>query len=399
MKHKVFTALADQMLYSGGTFIFFVCLANVEGELTLGAYSLCLATAIFFQGIQRNLVSIPLSISDDMSDELVSSLNQTSILSSLIIGLVSSSIIAVFCYVNSLDIVKWASYYLLLSLSLWSYEFKRRLLWRRTDYSNILKLCGGYSLLLIAFGSVLYFLSVEIIYAYPLAFVVAVALIKTNVKVNWSYDRYFVTKQLKHQRYEILSGFAFGGYNNLLIISSGFVFGPSMVALLSVARNLLQPVQVLISAVDSFDKVDSSKKYHSSGKSALLKSLMRSMAIVAVIAAPYMALTVSFSEEINQLLYSGKYSDLVEILLPFSLAYILMIVGHFLENALYITKMAKNLFFNRIICAFLAQAFLVISISYIGVVAMPSSMAVGWLVIVILTLRKITDIERDYQNQ
>jgi|GEM_PF-1788882 len=398
MKLKVFTALADQMLYSGGTFVFFVFLANVASEHVLGAYSLCLATVIFFQGIQRNLISIPLSISSNLTEEFVRSLNQTSFFSSLIIGLISTVIVVVFCIMNSLSVIEWATYCLVLSLSLWVYEFKRRLLWRKGDYQNILTLCITNGSLLFALSAALYVLSLDVIYAYPASFIIATLVVKAEVKITWRFDRQFVSKQLQLQKYEILSGFAFGGYNNLLIISSGFIFGPGMVALLSVARNLLQPVQVLISAVDSFDKVDSSKKYHSQGMPALIKSLTKSMAIVGFIAMPYMTATIFFSAEINELLYSGKYQDLMQVLLPFSIAYVFMIFGHFLENALYITKMAKQMFINRVVCALSAQLFLVASISYLGVFAMPSSMAIGWLIIVALSLHKVMVIDRDHQN-
>lgn len=398
MKLKVVTALVDQMLYSGGTFVFFVFLANVTDQLTLGAYSLCLATVIFFQGIQRNLVSIPLSISSEFNEEFVKSLKQTSFFSSLVIGLISSTIVVVFCFVNSLAIIEWAIYCLLLSLSLWIYEFQRRLLWRKGDYRSILMLCITNGSLLITSSAVLYFSNLDIVYAYPISFILATMIVNADIKICWRFDRQFLSNQLILQKYEILSGFAFGGYNNLLIISSGFIFGPSMVALLSVARNLLQPVQVLISAVDSFDKVDSSKKYHSLGKHALIKSLIKSMVIVSLVAIPYMTATIFFSHEINNLLYSGKYTDLLEVLLPFSVAYTLMIFGHFLENALYITKMAKQMFINRVVCALVAQLFLVSSISYLGLLAMPSSMAIGWLIIVTLSLYKVTGIERDCQN-
>ena len=64
-----------------------------------------------------------------------------------------------------------------------------------------------------------------------------------------------------------------------------------------------------------------------------------------------------------------------------------MIFGHFLENGLYICSLGKNMFINRFFASVLALITLFFTNNYMGYFAVPFAMLIGWLVIIVLTLR------------
>lgn len=386
MRYKLLVALVDQFAFSISSFLFFLYMAKFSTIESLGIFSICIALAVFFQGVQRNLIIIPM-----MTSKFSYSLNKSSyfyslsFISSLIASLFALLVFYTYSLFSEVKLIINSGFIFLYVIFSWYYEYKKRTAWLLLNYNKIL----WSVFFLISSLVTLSWLLIEsdfISYSYPLSLLFASLPFGKKEKLyNISYLK--IIKRFKSKQYEVCGGFLYGFYNNFLIIFAGALLGPVAAGVYAVARNLLQPVQVLISAIDSFDKKDLAKRYYSKGLKALRVSIFKATLICILLSLTYYLLLIYNYSMINSIIFQGKFDNLEHLITLCLLAYIAMIFGHFLENGLYICSLGKNMFINRFFASVLALITLFFTNNYMGYFAVPFAMLIGWLVIIVLTLR------------
>ncbi|QBJ62641.1 hypothetical protein [Pseudoalteromonas sp. DL-6] len=386
MKYKLLVALVDQFAFSISSFLFFLYMAKFSTIESLGIFSICIALAVFFQGVQRNLIIIPM-----MTSKFSYSLNKSSyfyslsFIASLIASLFALLVFYVYSLFSEVKLIINSGFIFLYVIFSWYYEYKKRTAWLLLNYNKIL-----WSVFFLIFSLViLSWLLIEsdfISYSYPLSLLFASLPFGKKEKL-YNISCLKIIKRFKSKQYEVCGGFLYGFYNNFLIIFAGALLGPVAAGVYAVARNLLQPVQVLISAIDSFDKKDLAKRYYSNGLKALRVSIFKATLICISLSLTYYLLVVYNYSIINSIIFQGKFDDLEYLITLCLLAYTAMIFGHFLENGLYICSLGKNMFTNRFFASVLALITLFFTNNYMGYFAVPFAMLIGWLVIIVLTLR------------
>ncbi|WP_423186121.1 lipopolysaccharide biosynthesis protein [Alishewanella sp. d11] len=388
MKSKFLIAIVDQFGFSISSFLFFIYVARNTNVEQLAEFSVCVALSILFQGVQRNLIIIPLMTSGFLcSNRRFNYYYSFSTFLSVFISFLAIFIFILYALYTDADVFINVVFVFLYVFCSWNYEFKRRRCWLLLDYKAIFQ---SVFLLIFTLSFFCLFLdsSKYVIFYYPLSLLVAVIPFGFKEKVHSISVGSFL-KRFKERKFEISSGFLYGFYNNFLIVLSGLFFGPASAAFYSVARNLLQPVQVLISAIDSFDKKDLSLGYHKYGVKFLFSSILR-MSLICLFASFLYFIVIFYNYSfLNEFLFDGKYVDIERLLLLSFFSYVFMIFGHFLENGLYICKLGESLFFNRLAASITSFFILLLASGFFGYFSIPLAMLAGWFVIVLFSLKII----------
>jgi O-antigen/teichoic acid export membrane protein len=378
--------LGEQGVQSATSFLANVLVARHYSPDDYAAFSLAVASSIFIGGIQRALIVIPFVVSGHGEHMAAASsafcranlrLTAALALPTLALGLI----------LNQLGHTWIANILLgtgLLCAGMLPYELCRRWLLQHKRYTALLAMSASYAaaLLTLVFIGARHGLSLWLIFA--------------GMMLSTAAALFFLPAMRRHapspmstlvppgfRFWNLLSHLAFSGYNYAIQAIQGMNISKADMAAFYATRNLFQPVQVLVMAVDSTDKPRAANAYAVSGRSGLFASLRRTCLTLFAVGAPFLALVYLFHEPALHYLYNGKFDHQSAGCIAWIAMFALMMLTQPIETGIYVIKKSRILFTTRLVAAIagiLCCVWLTRQGGYTGAII---SMSIGWLIALI----------------
>jgi O-antigen/teichoic acid export membrane protein len=167
---------------------------------------------------------------------------------------------------------------------------------------------------------------------------------------------------VKFATWSSLSHLAFSGYFFGIQTVLAALADSNAVGIYFALRIFTQPVNTLVSAMDSVDKPRAAIALSSTGRGAMNRILNRSLVVMLCVAAPYLLTLVLFGDQLAHFLLGPKYADQKSVLWAWSVVACLMLLVQPVETGLYVLRRSSQLFLNRVVASAvgLTSAFLFI---------------------------------------
>lgn len=361
-----YIALAEQALISGSNFLLYIYAARMLPKEQWGALSFALASLQVLQGFQRAFVTVPMMTSGDKQGVFRRSLSFWSQMQGWVTGITLVLIISIYLVAYYL-LEPWVSSSLLLVavlLAPWYYmEYARRVVIMSYSMYRLLLMAIAYALIFLIAGAGAYSIGYKwglSSFAILMACAAVVSTLFARVRlwpvagrgeVNNDGGSWSIASLWRFGRWAAASSLAYSGYTFAIQAILAAIGGPATLGIYTAARNLIQPVNTLIQAIDSVDKPRAGWAYSQRGMSGLWQVIRRSWAWLLIIALPYLGMIGLFSETLLGFFYGEKYADASAPVQFWCLAILAMILVQPLETGLYVLRRPDWLFYGRAVSA------------------------------------------------
>lgn len=362
MKNSRYLALIEQAIISGSNFLLFLYAARSLSKEDWGELTLALGVVLVIQGFQRAFVIIPLVTSGVGSGAFSASFgfwNRVHLIISFCLFF-----IVFFAYANSLFFFdEWLqrtlAYSCCLIFPIFYLEFSRRVIVISSTMQRLVIMAMAYVLAMVVvifLGSSTPFVGNPWMFVGALVFSslasIAVSGVKWLSNVSGLLDDVWNKKSLwDFGKWAAASSLAYTGYNFAIQAILASISGPIAVGVFAAARNLIQPVNTLIQAIDTVDKPRSGRAYTENGIGGLWGVILRSWGWMLIVGIPYLLIVFLFAEEILFFLYGDKYQEGRHAAQLWCLVAIAMMFTQPLETGLYVVRRPKWLFYGRVVTA------------------------------------------------
>lgn len=386
-RYLVFT---EQVVLSGLTFFSLLVFARYLDKFDWGVFSISIALFHFLQGFQRALVTIPLITYSPGEDKTKSSYVFWLRTMHRVVGAGVAIALLVLLASAVFFPEHWLSSACLILLIIFIphfyYEFARRCLIQLGMFKQLLALS---LLAAVVTGTAVIFSMLlsrsaiisAVAYSSGAAVVSVIALLALKRVALLGSQQIALTNQKElrdFSRWSLYSHFAFSAYVIAIPVVLGFLSTPAAVAVLTAVRNLVQPLNTLLSAVDNVDKPRASAAWADGGIPDLLNSLSQTRKVLGYIGGAYLVLILIFGEPILSFLYAGKYDGNYQMLIVWALVYVFMIISQPTETGLYVLRKPAHLFKARTIAAGVGMLVALVSIPRLGALGAGCGLLAGW---------------------
>ncbi|UFS68823.1 hypothetical protein LPW11_13035 [Geomonas sp. RF6] len=189
----------------------------------------------------------------------------------------------------------------------------------------------------------------------------------------------FAGELYRFGRWATLSHVAFSGYNTAIQMVLTMVCGSAAMGSFAAVRNLTQPINTLIGAVDNLDKPRAARAFAGGSFPDLFSSLWRTMATLTMLGGGYLILCAAGGGHLVNALYHGRYGYAWNEIWLWCLIASAMMAAQPMESGLYVAQRTDALFVNRVISAVIGLGTAVITIPRFGVVGALMGLATGWI--------------------
>jgi O-antigen/teichoic acid export membrane protein len=154
-------------------------------------------------------------------------------------------------------------------------------------------------------------------------------------------------------------------------------------------RNLTQPVNTLIGAIDNVDKPRAARAFSAGGFPDLFSSLWQTMGTLSLLGGGYLLLCAAGGGHVVNALYHERYGHAWGEVWMWCLIALAMMVAQPLESGLYVAQRTGALFMNRLISAMIGLGVAVATIPDWGVSGALLGVASGWLATAVLAVGQL----------
>lgn len=387
----------EQGFVSGGNFLLLLILARMLPTKEWGIYSMGYALFLFAQGFQRAFVILPF-VTLTPTHETLNETWRYWRKSQWGVTLLSIALLLFSGYIANAFGVGWLATALIVAACLilpyFFHEYARRLLLQRQFVGKAAVLAALLSSVMLTTVVAATGLSLSAIHTAILLFGVGgvVMLIATFVIESTCVTKSSCANKpqgaVRFGRWSALGHTAYAGYTTTIQLMLGFLGGVGELAAFSAIRNLVQPINVLIGAVDNLDKPRAVRAFHSEGVNGLWRVLKHTLLVLLAIGLTYLVVISAAGSWVVDALYAGKY-DAGNGVIFWSLVALIMLVAQPLETGLYVMKRPDLIFVNRCVSSLVAIPCALLLIPAFGMEGAIFSMTLGWLTSTLLAGRHL----------
>ena len=383
-------ALLDQGLVSGTNFLLFLYCARTLGQDAWGIFGYGYAAAIFLQGFQRSMVTIPMiafganKAHDDAEIAQWTRRNLGLTLLSTATCLLTS---VLGHWVGNTWLATSALFAACLLVPINLQEFGRRTLILRDRWSRVIWMATVYAVLV---GGV----TISWPTAVDRSWLPAIAVGCGSLGAVAAYLAgsglpLIGRSQPEHRQSSEVRDFSvwascshlgFSGYNFGIQSVLGSMAGPAALGAFHACRALVQPVNVLIAAMDGVDKPRATRAYLREGRLGLQRTMQRSLLLMGMIGGLYLLTLWAADHAILAYAFGDRYRDQTTVLDVWCVVGILMIVAQPIESALYVIRRTRDMFVSRLAASALALTTALLTVPSLGAVGALLAMALGYAV-------------------
>jgi O-antigen/teichoic acid export membrane protein len=389
-------ALLEQAFLAGGNFLAFLLFARALTPAQWGEFGFAYALVLFVQGFQRAGVTIPMMAFATRSLPWAGARAAWAGTNAgvALLGLAALALAA--------GLAHWGPRWLMHSLALAAlmlvpmlmHEFARRaaVQERRADLLAPMGAVYGVSLLLTAWPGLPWLLQAPGLGPHALssalpALGVALGAMGATLVYQFGTRRTVLAPPAGLPAEPALRGFVgwaaashlgYSGYNFGIQVVLGAVAGPAAVGVYHACRTLVQPVFVLITALDSIDKPRAAVALSRGGAAALRRALRKAMGVISAIALPYLLLVAAQADAALGLLYGDLYRGNAGVVLLWCLVALLSMVAQTVETGLYVALRTRELFYGRAVAALAALVAAALAVPLWGTAGALLATAIGY---------------------
>lgn len=384
-------SIVEQAMLSSANFLAALILARTLPKEEYGIFTLAYTAAIFLQGFQRALLSIPMVVYAASPELLAENGVFWRRLQAGLVVVVTLSLLLLLALFMLVEAVYWIQAVLwitlIITVPIFYYEFFRRWLIQEGKISQLLTMAVAYAAVYV--GGVLVVVRNHQA-ALPAALLMAGgAVVATLIgyrratspkpRPTLTFSQ-FLRDLWMFGRWSVLSHVAFTGYNSLTQFVLAFFAGPTGVAMFQATRNTVQPVQTLIMAIDNVDKPRASKSLLKGGLPAMAASLRNTSRTLILLGGGYLLFLGVMAPHVLHVLYDGRYDDASFETRSWLPVVFLMLLGQPFESGLYLLKRPDLLFKGRIWAALAGIIVALVFVPVLGVSGALLGLGAGWLV-------------------
>lgn len=378
--------IGEQGLQSATNLLANVLIARHYFSDDYAAFSLAFASYVFLAGIQRALIIIPFVVAAH-GEQAATAARSFCGANLRLTAMASLPAIASGLGLSALGHGWIGTVFMgagLLCAGLFPYEFCRRWLLQHKRYGALVMMASIYA------SAVLASVSIGSHFIWPLWLIFTCMAASTAVSAIFLPEMRVGTKvpittfaPATFRFWNVLSHLSYSGYNFAIQAIMGARISKAEMGAFYATRNLFQPVQVLVMAVDNTDKPRAAKAYTTDGFRGLFKSLARTCLTLLAIGVPYLTLIFFFHEQVLRWLYQGRFDQEAGGSIAWIGMFALMMVTQPVETGIYVIKQTRILFASRVVAtalSILCCLWLTNKIGYAGAII---SMAAGWAIALI----------------
>ena len=391
-RYDRYLALAEQALVSGSNFLLYVFATRSLPKEQWGALSMALAVLLVVQGFQRAFVTLPMSSSgDDKASFIGTNLLFWRQVQVVMIAL-TMPVIGVAYLVAWQVGVEWVQQCVAMTAALlipmYYLEFTRRVVILGGSMKRLFVMATAYAVVLGAASLIAYAMDM----AHEMTTFVGILMLaavcscccgdvnilpsaKSVVNANWSSAALW-----DFGKWSAGSSVAYSGYNFAVQAILAAVAGPAAVAVFAATRNLVQPINVVIQAMDSVDKPRAARALKEHGMAGLWGVTKKAWLWLAAVSLPYFLIVGFAAEPLLGLIYADKYAGASSSVLFWFLVMAVMIVVQPVESALYVLRRPKQLFYSRLFACLAVLGAAPFVVSHWSVNGALSMLALGWVI-------------------
>jgi O-antigen/teichoic acid export membrane protein len=387
-------ALIEQALLSLVNFGLALLLARILDKSAWGTYSLGFVLMLFVQGFQRALVSIPITTMATDDPTLARTIVfwchiNVRIIASSVIGL---GLGAGLWYLLLPD--KWIAESVLIASFLvpgfFMQEFWRRILIQ----TGKIKSCAVHAFI--------YFVLIGLLMILLSRFPATPMVWAIGVSASALAAGLLMSKQFSEQpsspvgqsalsarivdfgKWAILSHIAYSAYTTGIQLVLSFIAGAPAMGNFSAVRNLVQPINTFIGAIDSVDKPRASKAFAKGGFPAMFASLRKTLLILAMLGGGYLLACAASGGFIINWIYNDRYGTPWKEVWLWCLVALAMLLAQPTESGLYVAQRPDALFQNRVVSAVIGLGTAAVLVPYMEVAGALIALIAGWLISALL---------------
>jgi len=180
-------------------------------------------------------------------------------------------------------------------------------------------------------------------------------------------------------RWASLSHLAYSGYNTVIQVALSIIAGPAAMGSFAAVRNLVQPVNTLIGAIDNVDKPRAARAYAADGFRGLFSSLWRTVATLSLFGGAYVLICAAGGGYVINLLYHHRYGYAWGELWMWCVIAMAMMAAQPLESGLYVANRTDALFSNRLFSTVIGLGTAIVFIPALGVLGALLGLFSGYL--------------------
>jgi O-antigen/teichoic acid export membrane protein len=366
-------ALIEQGLVSAANFVALVQFARTLGAADWGTFGFAYSLLLFAQGFQRALVTIPMvpfSTRSGWDTHRTRWLrgNTGLVLATLLLLLAAAA-------ASAAAGGGWLQRSLLMAALLapcvFLHEFARRAAVQERRFGTLAVMGAAYALvmLLASMGATEFGASGAATPWAPwgpaLAFAgaaVAAAVayrVVTRRSVAWVTGSPPAPAEAGYGRFgawALASHLGYSGYNFGVQAILAALAGPAAVGAFHACRTLVQPVAVLMTAIDSIDKPRAAAALQHGGWPALRNALLHNQRWAALLVLPFLAGVALAAAPALRLFYGELYATQQAVVWMACLAALAALVAQPVESGLYVARRTRELFLARCVAAVLGLA-------------------------------------------
>lgn len=382
-------SLVEQALISGANFAALLMLARGFDEAAFGAFSYAYLALQFVVNLHRSAVVIPFVVHAATPEALAAEATAWRILNRL-----AAASAAVLLAGTALPLLPfpeagWLAGALLTAAVMVPptvhYEFRRRWLIQLDRYHPTVAAAALYAALLL--GGIGLALATHRMTVAVLAFAAAAgcaALLCQGLSpavptpcTPQPFGR-FLGRLRPFIGWSVLSNLAFNGYGHMPPLILGLLAGPVPVAVFQAIRNLAQPLALVLTAVDNFDKPRAARALALEGRPGLARALANTTLAMGLVCLPYLAALGLAGDRMTALIYGGRYGDTGPVLWWFIAAQAAMIAVYPFETALFVVRRPDLLFRGRLAAAAAGIGLSFALVPAFGIIGAMAAMTAGF---------------------
>lgn len=356
-------SLFEQGLISGANFLSMMALARSFPTDQFGLYSFAYISMQFLLNLHRSIVVVPFVIHTAepavlaREGQLWRSLN-------LVVALISMAALGVAAAVAGpvFGAPHWMSMALLLAAVLtgpnYYYELFRRWAIQLGRYKRVVAAAAAYTIVSVAGFSI-----AVAEHSLPLAAATYVSANLTAAGVflpvvlgtpsepaGQSFSQ-FIRSLRQFLTWSLMANIAYNGYYYFPGLILGSLAGPIPVAAFQALRNITQPLSIIGTSVDNFDKPRAARALARDGFPGMRRQLWRTMRSMMTVGAPYILLVALFAKKGMSLIYADRYAGYEAVLYLWVLLWVVSVSTYPLETGLMLCRRPDLLFRSRLIAA------------------------------------------------
>lgn len=359
-------ALLEQAALSGANFLAFIWFARQLAPAEWGEFGFAYALALFMQGFQRAIVTIPMipfsAEAGGWSGARATWVRVHSLVQlACLLSLALAALAATFWNAGWLSRSLWMAATLLPPLFL--HEFARRCAIQEQRFDVLLTMGIAYFLTVLFAAAWMghrglggWAPTIGVVLG-GLAALAAYGLAVRRRLIAAPAGRQAMPAGLGNfAGWSVLSHLGFSGYNFGVLALLGAVAGPAAVGVFHACRTLIQPVATIIGAMDSVDKPKAAAALRVAGLSGMRAVLGKSLLTILAIGMPYLLLVAVAADDLLSLAYRDQYLGQGQVVLMWCLVAVGMMVSHPVESGLYVCRRTQAMFFSRMAAAVVGLA-------------------------------------------